>query len=105
MSISGASGFRLTAMGGSLRLDELPTLVPGPDDVIVEIAGCGLCHTDMGFAYGGVPTRHPLPLILGHEIAGRVVSSGDRASAWNGRSPNPSCRAASHMALMIGRAV
>lgn len=86
MSISGATGFRLIASGGPLQLDELGELTPAPDEVVVEVAGCGLCHTDIGFAYGGVPTRHPLPLVLGHEIAGRVVSSGRQAAEWQGRS-------------------
>ena len=49
------------------------------DEVIVEVAGCGVCHTDIGFAYEGIPTRHALPLILGHEIAGRVVLAGELA--------------------------
>jgi 6-hydroxycyclohex-1-ene-1-carbonyl-CoA dehydrogenase len=39
----------------------------------VKVAGCGLCHTDLGFIYTEVPTRHPLPLVLGHEIAGTVM--------------------------------
>jgi hypothetical protein len=44
---------------------------PGaPGEVTVEIAGCGLCHTDLGYYYDGVRTNHPLPLALGHEIAG-----------------------------------
>jgi 6-hydroxycyclohex-1-ene-1-carbonyl-CoA dehydrogenase len=57
-----------------------------PDEVIIEVAGCGVCHTDIGFAYEGIPTRHALPLILGHEIAGRVVLAGERACDWIGRS-------------------
>jgi 6-hydroxycyclohex-1-ene-1-carbonyl-CoA dehydrogenase len=65
---------------------ELPALEPGADDVVVEVAGCGVCHTDVGYAVDGVPTRHPLPLILGHEIAGRVVAAGEKASAWLGRA-------------------
>jgi 6-hydroxycyclohex-1-ene-1-carbonyl-CoA dehydrogenase len=85
-SVSGASGFRLVEQGGPLRRDELQTLTPGPDDVVVEVAGCGLCHTDIGFAYGGVPTRHELPLVLGHEIAGRVVAAGERCGIWSGRA-------------------
>ena len=85
-SITGASGYRLLGTGGALRREALPPLVPGRDEVVVEVAGCGLCHTDVGFARGGVPTRHPLPLILGHEIAGRVVAAGDRASQWVGRA-------------------
>lgn len=44
-----------------------------PDQAVVEVAGCGVCHTDLSFWHFGVPTRHALPLVLGHEIAGRVV--------------------------------
>jgi len=56
------------------------------DEVIIEVEGCGICHTDIGFAYEGIPTRHALPLILGHEIAGRVVLAGEHAEDWIGRS-------------------
>ncbi len=59
--------------------------VPGPAEVLVEVAGCGVCHTDLGFYYEAVPTRHPLPLTLGHEIAGRVVAAGPGAAEWLGR--------------------
>ena len=37
------------------------TKSPAPGEVLVEVAGCGVCHTDLGFFYDGVPTRHPLP--------------------------------------------
>jgi len=83
--IDGAAGVQLEAPGVFSEV-ALPPLEAGNDEVVVEVAGCGLCHTDIGFAYGGVPTRHPLPLILGHEISGRVVDAGDRAAAWLGRS-------------------
>lgn len=59
---------------------------PGPGAVLIEIAGCGVCHTDLGFYYDGVPTRHPFPLALGHEISGRVVAAGSGAESWIGRS-------------------
>ncbi len=52
-----------------------PTALEG-DQVVVEVAGCGVCHTDLGFIYDGVRTRHELPLCLGHEISGRVVHAG-----------------------------
>ncbi len=55
---------------------------PGPGQVLVAVAGCGVCHTDLGFFYDGVPTRHPLPLCLGHEVSGRVVETGPGAEAW-----------------------
>ncbi len=60
--------------------------VAGATEVIVEVAGCGVCHTDLGFYYEGVPTRHPLPLTLGHEVSGQVVEAGDEAQRWLGRS-------------------
>ncbi len=84
--IVGARGFRLTAPGGQLAEYDFPPLEPAPDQVVVEVAGCGVCHTDIGFAYDNVPTRHPLPLVLGHEIAGRVVDAGEKAREWMGRS-------------------
>jgi len=83
--IEDAYGFQLIGPGKALERCDLPQLAPGPGEVVIQIAGCGVCHTDVGFAYDGVPTRHPLPLILGHEIAGRVVAAGEGAEAWNGR--------------------
>ena len=58
----------------------------GPDDVVVAVAGCGVCHTDLGYYYDGVRTNQPLPLALGHEISGRVVAAGARAQAWLGQA-------------------
>ena len=71
-------GYRLIASGQRLERHEYAPLEPQPDEVVVEVAGCGVCHTDIGFAYDGVPTRAPLPLILGHEISGRIVAAGER---------------------------
>jgi 6-hydroxycyclohex-1-ene-1-carbonyl-CoA dehydrogenase len=58
----------------------------GAGEVIVQVAGCGVCHTDLGFFYDGVPTRHPFPLTLGHEISGTIVEAGAGAEAWLGRA-------------------
>jgi 6-hydroxycyclohex-1-ene-1-carbonyl-CoA dehydrogenase len=52
----------------------VPELKPG--EALVEVAGCGVCHTDLGYFYDGVPTVNKPPLTLGHEIAG-VVVAGD----------------------------
>ncbi|HAP31487.1 MAG TPA: 6-hydroxycyclohex-1-ene-1-carbonyl-CoA dehydrogenase [Firmicutes bacterium] len=51
---------------------DMPELKPG--EVLVEVAGCGVCHTDVGYFYDGVPTVNKPPLTLGHEISGRVVA-------------------------------
>lgn len=51
-------------------------------EVVVQVAGCGVCHTDLGFLYHGVKTKHELPLVLGHEISGTVVACGENAEQW-----------------------
>jgi 6-hydroxycyclohex-1-ene-1-carbonyl-CoA dehydrogenase len=86
MVIQSAYGFRLMEVNHPLELCDLPALEPAADEVIVAVAGCGVCHTDVGYAYDGVQTRHALPLVLGHEITGRVVAAGDKAAHWLGRA-------------------
>jgi 6-hydroxycyclohex-1-ene-1-carbonyl-CoA dehydrogenase len=78
-------GLFLTAPGAfALREFDIPA--PADTEVIVRVAGCGLCHTDVSFATGAVRTRHPLPLVLGHEIAGTVETAGPAARELLGRS-------------------
>ena len=50
-----------------------PVPAVGNGEALVQIAGCGVCHTDLSFWHYGVPTRHELPLVLGHEISGTVI--------------------------------
>jgi len=59
---------------------------PGPGEVVVAVAGCGVCHTDLGYLYDGVRTNQPLPLTLGHEISGHVVATGAGAEQWLGKA-------------------
>ncbi|MCX7891548.1 MAG: 6-hydroxycyclohex-1-ene-1-carbonyl-CoA dehydrogenase [Burkholderiales bacterium] len=59
---------------------------PGPGEVVVAVAGCGVCHTDLGYFYDGVRTKHALPLALGHEVSGRVAAAGAGAEDWLGRA-------------------
>ncbi|HJX36594.1 MAG TPA: 6-hydroxycyclohex-1-ene-1-carbonyl-CoA dehydrogenase [Dehalococcoidales bacterium] len=73
--------WQMTVPGTLARVSlDVPALKPG--EVLVEIAGCGICHTDLGYFYDGVPTVTKPPLTLGHEISGTVVA-GD--SAWVGK--------------------
>lgn len=67
---------QLLAPSAPLEIREVALEAPGDGDVIVEVAGCGVCHTDIGFWKDGVATRHPIPITLGHEISGVVVESG-----------------------------
>ena len=67
---------------GKLEKTEIPVPELKEGEVLVEVAGCGVCHTDLGYFYDGVPTISPTPLTLGHEISGTVVA-GDKA--WIGK--------------------
>lgn len=61
---------------GDLRAEERPVPRPGPGEALVKIAGCGICHTDLAAIEGNYPYIPPLPAVLGHEYAGRVVETG-----------------------------
>ena len=76
----------MTRQGEPLVTAEFNPFSPAPDEVVVEIAGCGVCHTDLGYYYDGVRTKHELPLTLGHEISGRVVGTGSEATRWAGQA-------------------
>ena len=67
---------------GKLEKTEIPVPELSPGEVLVEVAGCGVCHTDPGYFYDGVRTVSKPPLTLGHEISGTVVA-GDEA--WIGK--------------------
>ncbi|MFQ5790848.1 MAG: alcohol dehydrogenase catalytic domain-containing protein, partial [Acidobacteriota bacterium] len=71
---------------GELMVFEQRDESPGSGEVLIQVAGCGVCHTDLGFFYEGVPTRHPFPLTLGHEVSGKVVEVGPGAESWLGKS-------------------
>jgi 6-hydroxycyclohex-1-ene-1-carbonyl-CoA dehydrogenase len=76
----------MTAVGEPLVRRPFDPFPPAAGEVVVEIAGCGVCHTDLGFYYDGVRTNLPLPLTLGHEISGRVVATGEGAELWQDRA-------------------
>lgn len=61
---------------GELQKTEIPVPELEPTDVLVKVAGCGVCHTDLSYFYDAVPTVTKPPLTLGHEISGTVVATG-----------------------------
>jgi 6-hydroxycyclohex-1-ene-1-carbonyl-CoA dehydrogenase len=81
-----AHRWMMTAVGAPMTRAEIDPPAPEPGEVTVEIAGCGVCHTDLGYLYDGVRTNHALPLTLGHEISGRVVTAGVGAEGWTGKA-------------------
>jgi 6-hydroxycyclohex-1-ene-1-carbonyl-CoA dehydrogenase len=78
------SAYYLESLRSPLVRRDMTLRSPGPGEALVEVLACGLCHTDLGFADGSVPTRHALPLVLGHEAVGTVVAAGPGAEAMAG---------------------
>lgn len=58
-----------------LDVCELELAPPGPDEVLVEILATGICRSDLSYIEGKWPT--PMPIVLGHEGAGRIEAVGD----------------------------
>ncbi len=66
----------MTAPGAPFERRALEPQAPGPGEAVVQVSGCGVCHTDLSFLHHGVKTRGTLPLVLGHEISGYVHNVG-----------------------------
>jgi alcohol dehydrogenase, propanol-preferring len=60
-----------------LQLEELADPEPGPGQLLLEVAACGVCRTDLHIADGEL-TEPKLPLVMGHQIVARVLSGGER---------------------------
>jgi propanol-preferring alcohol dehydrogenase len=72
---------RLTAAGRPLVAAELPEPLPGPGQVLIRVAACAVCRTDLHVIDGELP-RPKLPLVPGHEIVGTVAARGDGAARF-----------------------
>ncbi|WP_397582846.1 Zn-dependent alcohol dehydrogenase [Sphingorhabdus sp.] len=64
----------LIEAGKPLQIEQVNIANPGPHEVLIRTAACGLCHSDLHFIEGAYP--HPLPAIPGHEAAGIVEAVG-----------------------------
>lgn len=65
-----------------LTLEELPVPRPGPRDLLIQVAACGLCHSDLHYIDHGVKTFKVPPLVLGHEASGTVVEVGPEVEGF-----------------------
>jgi propanol-preferring alcohol dehydrogenase len=70
------------AANDPLKIEEYPTPEPGAGEVLVKVAACGLCHTDLHYTDHGVPTFKKPPLILGHEVSGEIAGVGAGVEQW-----------------------
>lgn len=57
-----------------LRVEEIKTPTPKSGEVLVKVAACGMCHSDLHVIHGKI--AFPLPCVLGHEVAGEIVALG-----------------------------
>lgn len=64
-----------------LELVELPNPKPGPEDILIRIKVCGVCHTDLHTVEGDLP-QVKLPIIPGHQVVGVVEKQGERVSRF-----------------------
>ena len=71
----------LEAAGSPLRLAELPDPEPGPGEVLLEVAACAVCRTDLHILDGELD-QPKLPLVPGHQIVGTVLANGDGAERF-----------------------
>jgi (R,R)-butanediol dehydrogenase/meso-butanediol dehydrogenase/diacetyl reductase len=66
---------------GRTGVETLPDPVPEPDELIVEVARCGICGSDVSMTSGG-PFDYPRGRCFGHEYAGTVVGMGRLVQGW-----------------------
>jgi len=67
------------AKGAPVGVETVVIPDPGPGEVVVDVAACGVCHTDLHYREGGI--NDEFPFLLGHEAAGTVESVGDAVTA------------------------
>jgi len=61
-----------------LVMQELPTPQPGPGEILIKVSVCGVCHTELDEIEGRTPPP-VFPMVLGHQVVGRIVQSGKNA--------------------------
>ncbi|UCF59374.1 MAG: zinc-binding dehydrogenase [Candidatus Bathyarchaeota archaeon] len=62
-----------------LKIEDIPTPEIGPEEALIKIAACGVCHTDLHYLEG-VPTFKKPPIVLGHEASGIVTKVGEKVT-------------------------
>lgn len=72
---------RFHGAGLDITIEEIPYPVPGPGEVVVALAACGVCGSDVHFLEG-MPVPAGVPITLGHEPAGVIESVGEHVTGW-----------------------
>ncbi|MEG6508531.1 zinc-dependent alcohol dehydrogenase family protein [Methyloligella sp. 2.7D] len=72
----------LDAPGKALRSTKIPVPKPGPGQILIKVAACGVCRTDLHI-FDGELTHPKLPLVMGHEIVGYVEEMGPQVGQFS----------------------
>jgi alcohol dehydrogenase/propanol-preferring alcohol dehydrogenase len=71
---------QVSRAGGDFELVERDIPEPGPDQVRIRVAACGICHSDMIVKEGHLPVTYPR--VPGHEVVGTIDKAGSAVAAW-----------------------
>jgi L-iditol 2-dehydrogenase len=65
-----------------LEITDLPDPTPGPGEILVKVAACGICGSDV-HGYDGSSGRRIPPIVMGHEAAGQIARVGPQVTGWS----------------------
>lgn len=68
--------------GSEISVELIPIPQPAHGEVLVKIAACGICASDLHMFDGTLPTRGPIPVTPGHEASGTIVEIGPETTPW-----------------------
>ena len=74
---------RFHEIGKPLVVEDVPTPEPGHGEVLVKVAACGVCASDLHMFDGTLPVRGTFPVIPGHEASGTIAKLGPGVTGWN----------------------
>lgn len=72
---------RFHAADRSITVEEIPIPHPGPGEVLIKVAYCGICHSDLSLISGAFPPSLPV-VTQGHEASGTIVELGPGVTGW-----------------------
>src|SRR5699024_11290510 len=81
----------------SIEIEHIPVPEPNVGEVLVKVAACGVCHSDLSVVKGDIAV--PKPMVIGHEISGTVIKHGPRVSA---ETPAPGSNVACGFVMPCG---
>ena len=66
---------------GTIAVEDVPIPEPGPGEVLVKVAFCGICHSDLSLINGTFPSQLPV-VTQGHEASGTIAKLGPGVTGW-----------------------